>query len=123
MPPFETQTLVIPAWVHERAFSHTCIPFVSAIFPEASLTAANMIEVLDRLDSHQILRVFVSQLTLDSKPQRRAVGDRQPFAVQVIGEDRLRMKGVDEINTFVVGICTHLQNVRTIKYDITRIGA
>src|SRR5277367_944171 len=105
MTLFATQQLVIPAWVHEGAFSDTCIPFVSAILPETAFTAANRTEVLDRLDSHHILRVFVSQLTLDSKPQRSSIGDRQPFAVQVIGEDRLRMKGVDEINTFVVGSC------------------
>ena len=60
MTLFATRKLVIPVWVHERAFSHTCIPFVSAIFPETSLTPANRIEVLDRLDSHDKLCVFVS---------------------------------------------------------------
>jgi hypothetical protein len=46
--------------VHKLAFSHTCIPFVSAIFPETASTTANMLQILDRLDSHHILRVFVS---------------------------------------------------------------
>src|SRR5271163_3221318 len=41
------------------------------------------------------------------------------FAVKVIGEDCLWMKGVDEIDTFVVRVCTGLQNIGTIKYDIT----
>src|SRR6202140_5327373 len=92
------------------------VPLISAIFPKSSFTAADTIKVLGRVNSHYILGVFVAQLTLNAQPQRCAVGDGQPFAVEVIGEYCLWMKGVDEIDTFVVRVCTHLQSVGTIKH-------
>src|SRR6202050_1379333 len=95
------------------------IPLVSAIFPKSSFTAADVTKVLDRANSHHILGVFVTQLSLNAQSQRCAVGDGQPFAVELIGENCLRMKGVNEIDTLVVRVCTHLQSISTIKHDVT----
>jgi hypothetical protein len=38
---------------------NTRVPFVSAVLPESTLSSANMIQILDGLDSHHILRMFV----------------------------------------------------------------
>src|SRR5579872_3910393 len=78
------------------------VPFVAAILPEAAAASAERSEFLARLDPHDIFRHLIAELALDPEPQWRAMLDRQARAVHVIGEDRLRMEGVDEIDALVI---------------------
>src|SRR5260370_20357686 len=86
--------------------SNPGVPFVAAILPEASAAAAQRSETFDRFDAHHIFGHFVAELTLDPEAQRGAMLDRQLGAVHVAGEDRLRMKGIDEIDALVISACS-----------------
>ncbi len=49
---------------------------ISPIFPIATFATANMRKILDEFQSHDVLYVFVVQLTFDTKSKRRTIGDR-----------------------------------------------
>ena len=46
--------------------------------------------------------MLVAQLAFDAHAQRRAVADRQRFAVEAVRDDRLRVVGIDEVDAFVI---------------------
>ena len=52
--------------------SQSRIPLVAAIFPEAALAAADMVERLDGLDAGDVFGILVPDLALDPQPQRFA---------------------------------------------------
>src|SRR5262249_3128434 len=79
-------------------------PLVTLVLPVAALPAFDRREALDELDSHHVLRVFVGQLPLDPPPDRRAVGDRQRCIVQLVSEERLRMKRILEVDALVIEV-------------------
>src|SRR5215471_20084195 len=83
---------------------NSCPPFVAVIFPIATLAAVDLLEVLDELDAHDILRVLVAKLSFHAKTHRGAVRHRQRSVVEIVGEDRLRMKRILEVDAFVVRV-------------------
>ena len=80
------------------------VPLVALVLPVAALAAGDLGELDDEFDRRDVLRVLVAQLPLDAQPQRRAVGHRQRRVVQVVGEDRLRVARVVEVDALVVEI-------------------
>src|ERR1700737_4252344 len=83
-------------------WSNPAIPFVAAVFPEAALAGAELGVAVDRLDFHDVFRHLVAELAFDAEAERRAMGDRKSLAVQLIGEDRLRVEGILEAVAFVI---------------------
>jgi len=58
-------------------------------------------EALHQLDAHDVFRHLVAELPFEAQPQRRAVGNGQRLAVHVIGEDRLRMRSIDQVDALI----------------------
>ena len=101
------------------------VPLVAAVLPEAAAAAAEAGEAVDQLDAHDVFRLLVAELALDPQPQRRAMRDRQVLAVHAIGQDRLRMEGVDEVDAFVilaVAVGRLLVFVGAVEHGIARVG-
>ena len=70
------------------------------------------------------LAMLVAQLALDAQPDRRAVLDRQRRVVELVGEDRLRMVGVVEVDAFVVRLgAVILHRVGAIEHHVARLRA
>src|SRR5699024_10157010 len=82
--------------------SDAAVPLVAAVGPEAAVAAAKPGERVDRVDLHDVLRLLVAKLTLDAETDRRAVRDGQGFAIQLVGEDRLRVEGILEAVALVI---------------------
>lgn len=59
--------------VDSAALLNACIPFITAIFPVAAFTAAEMAETLYQLDPLDIFGVLVAQLAFNAQPERSAV--------------------------------------------------
>src|SRR6266851_1176117 len=78
------------------------VPLITAIFPIAAAAAMQIGEALHQLDAHDVFRHLVAELPLEAQPQRRAVGNGQRLAIHVIGEDRLRMHSVDQVDALIV---------------------
>src|SRR5215831_1087566 len=94
-------------------------PFVASIFPIPTLAAADLLEVLDELDAHDILRVLVAKLSFHAKTHRGAVRHRQRSVVEIVGEDRLRVKRILKVDAFVVRLRVVLR-VGAVKDDKSR---
>jgi hypothetical protein len=77
--------------VHALIALDARIAFIALIFPVLTIATANTFEVGDELNSHDVLSHLVPQLALNADPDRRAVLDGKRFAVQLIGQNRLRM--------------------------------
>src|SRR5713226_10104435 len=75
---------------------------ITAIFPIAAAAAMQIGEALHQLDAHDVFRHLVAELPLEAQPQRRAVRNGQRLTVHVIGEDRLRMRSVDQVDALIV---------------------
>src|SRR3982074_2618242 len=104
--------------------SDPAVPLVTAVFPEAALAAPDAVESLDRLHPGDELGVLVADVTLDPQPQRRAVAHRARRAVHVVGQDGLRMEGIEQVDAFVVEAAAiwaahHL--VEAMEDDIARL--
>src|SRR5579863_10545905 len=103
--------------------SDSRVPFVAAILPKAAVAPADVAEGLDGFDAHHVFRHLVAELAFDPQAQRGAMGYGKRFIVHLIGEDRLRMKSVDEIDRLVILSCPVerlLQRVGAIKDDVAR---
>src|SRR6201997_5557603 len=85
-----------------RYHSDPRIPLIPAIFPIAAASAMQVGYAPHQLDAHDVLRHLVAELPFEAQPQRRAVGNGQRLAVQIIGEDRLRMRSIDEVDALIV---------------------
>ena len=59
--------------------------------------------------------MLVAQLALDAHAQRRAVADRQRFAVEAVRDDRLRVIGIDQIDALVIVLSVEI--IRTAEED------
>src|SRR4029078_12477839 len=106
------------------ATSDAGVPLVAEIFPEAAAPAADADDVIDPLDAHHIFRHLVTELPLDPEPQRGAVGNWKSLIVHLVGENGLRMVGVNEPDRFIVFVFFLAgleQIVGTIEHDIARI--
>ena len=69
--------------------------------------------------------IFVAELALDAQTQRRAMFDGEWRAVEVVGENCLRMEGVDEVVSFVVtaGSVERLfEFVGAVEGNVARLG-
>ena len=74
---------------------------------------------VDGLDAGDVFGVLVADLALHPEAKRRAMLDRQCLAVHAIGEDGLRVKGVEQVDAFIIELALrHL--VETVKDDIAR---
>src|ERR1700737_3724593 len=94
--------------------SNAGVPLVALVFPVTAFTAGDLFEAVDQLDAHDVLGMLVSELALDAKANRRAVGDRQRLVVELVGKYGLRMVGVVHVDAFVI---------RTAAVALHRIGA
>ena len=56
--------------------------------------SADRVQAGDRFDPLEVFGVLVAQLPLDPQPQGRAVGHRQGFVVQPVGDYGLGVKGI-----------------------------
>ena len=65
------------------------------------------------------LACLVAELAFDPKPQRRAMADRQGAVVHAVGEDGLRMEGVDQVDALVVGRAAEI--VGAVQDDVARV--
>src|ERR1700722_3267651 len=103
-------------WMSSNAASDPRVPLVAAILPKAAVAPADVAERLDGFDPHHVFRHLVAELAFDPQTQRGAMGDRKRFVVHLIGEDRLRMKSVDEIDRLVIFACP-------VERLLERVGA
>ncbi|EEF25729.1 conserved hypothetical protein, partial [Ricinus communis] len=76
------------------------IPFVAPVFPVAAVTAPQVLQAVDDLDAHDVLGLLVAELPLHAQAQRRAVADARVAAVHAVGEQGLRVKGIDQVEAF-----------------------
>src|ERR1700685_354535 len=110
-------------WMSSNVASDPRVPLVAAILPKAAVAPADVAEGLDGFDPHHVFRHLVAAVAFDPQAQRGAMGYGKRFVVHLIGEDRLRMKSVDEIDRLVILSCPVerlLQRVRAIKRDVAR---
>src|SRR5579862_608880 len=79
------------------------IPVVVAlVLPKAAASAAYSRQDGHGLDAHYIFRVLVAELTFDPQPQGSAVPDGERLVIHRVGEQGLRMEGVDKIHALVI---------------------
>jgi len=78
------------------------IPLIATILPKPAAAAPEIVELVADLDAHDIFGVLVTEMALDAQAQRRSALDPQILAVQRIGKDRLRMKGIDQIDALII---------------------
>src|SRR5438876_12216755 len=86
----------------EHGLLYSCVPLVALILPITALPARDLVEALHELDAHHVLRVLVPELALDAKAYGCAVRDRQWLVVELVGEERLRMKSIVHIDALVI---------------------
>src|SRR5579863_695422 len=101
------------------------VPFVAAVLPEPAPAAAELVEAFDGADAHDVFGHFIAELPFHPQPQRRPVLNGERRAVEVVGEDRLRMEGVDEVVSFVImpgAVERLLEFVGAEKGDVARPG-
>jgi hypothetical protein len=101
------------------------VPFIAAVFPKTAAPSAYCIKALDRFDAHDIFRHFVAGLTFHPQAKRRAMFDRERRVVEVVGEDRLRMIGIEEVDGLIIltgPVERRLKRIRAIEGDIARRG-
>ena len=78
------------------------IPLVPAIFPVTTLAVADVHEVFDQFNAHNVFRHLVAELAFYPHAERCAIADKKIMIVKFIGENRLRVIGVFQINAFVI---------------------
>src|SRR5258708_2847821 len=113
-----------------RYHSDPRIPLITAIFPIAATAAMQIGEALHQLDAHDVFCHLVAELPFEAQPQWRAVGNGQRLAVHLIGEDRLRMRSVNQVDALIVadalGIDTELaaiiQGTGAMEHDKAGLG-
>src|SRR5580765_4668493 len=105
------------------AESDAGVPLVAVVFPITALPARDLVEALHELDAQHVLRVLVTELALDAQADRRAVRDRQPLVVELIGQDRLRMEGIVHVDALVVRTgSVVLHRVGAMEHDVARLA-
>ena len=98
---------------HSLKFPHT----IRSRGPPKSRPARPEIgKALHGFDPHDVFGHLVAELPLDPQAQRRAMRDRQRLVVHVVGEDRLRMEGVLQVDALVIA-------AGAVERLLERIGA
>ena len=82
----------------QRGGSDARIPLVAAVLPEPIFAPTQRDETVACFDPHDAFRHLVTKLSFHPKSQRRPVRDRQRASVHVIGQDRLRMERIDQVD-------------------------
>ena len=88
------------------------------------MAAANGGDLVHRLDPHHVFRHLVAELPLDAQPERRAVRNRQRLIVHLVGEDGLRVEGVNQRDRLVISVLLVAgieQIVGAIEHDVARV--
>jgi hypothetical protein len=85
-----------------RRASNPGVPLVALVFPVAALAATDVGQAGHQLDRADVFGLLVAELALDAAAQRRAVADRQGLVVELVGQDRLRVVGVVELDALVM---------------------
>ena len=91
------------------------------IFPVTAFTCGNVFVARNELNFLDVLGVLVAELRLDAEAKRRAIFDGHRSVIQFIGEDRLWMGGVDEIDTFVI-VSAVAVGIHAAKHDKFCLG-
>src|SRR5213078_1817834 len=100
-----SSTAAAPRTIERRIIaisSNAAVPLVALVLPVAALAAADAGEALDQLDGADVLRLLVAELALDAAAQGRAIAHRQRLVVELVGEDRLHLVRVVEVDALVV---------------------
>ena len=73
------------------------VPLVPLIIlPIPALPTGGPGQGLDQFDHHHILSLLIAELLFKAEPKRRAMGDVQRGAIQLVGQDRLRVIAVGQ---------------------------
>ena len=102
------------------------VPLIAPVFPETAFAAPEAAKAVDHRDAHDVFCVLVTKLALYSQPKRGAMPNRQIRAVHRIGEDRLWMKRIDQIDALVVAAAAierFLQFIGAVEDGVTGVGS
>src|ERR1043165_3511029 len=105
--------------------SNACIPLVaSRILPIAAIAAEDTFQSSDSADAFDVFSLLVAQLAFDSEPQGRAMANFKRHIVHRIGENSLRMEGVDEVNALIIGrrAASDRLEIEAFEHDEARRG-
>src|ERR1700683_264939 len=91
-----------PMSLAPRPLSNPRIPVIAAVFPVTAAAAGDAREAVGDLDAVHIFGVFVAELAFDAQAQRRTMGDFERAVVQRVGDDRLGVERIDEIDALVI---------------------
>lgn len=91
--------------------------------PIAPAPATELLVSLDDFYAHEILRMFVTELSLHTQSQGGAVSHGQCAVIHFVGKDCLLMKCIVEIDAFIIGLgraeTAARQKVRAVKNYIS----
>src|SRR4026209_916150 len=82
--------------------SDSAKPVIAIVLPVAAVPLTDHCKAVDELDFPEIFRHLVPERGLRSPPQRCAVLDRKGLAVHAVGEDRLPVTCVGEIDRAII---------------------
>src|SRR6188768_3152850 len=82
--------------------SNSSIPFIAAVFPVAAAAARDAGETVGDFDAFDIFGLFVAELPLHPKAQRRAMRHIQRLAVHGKGHDGLGVESIAQIDAFII---------------------
>src|SRR5262249_24985357 len=90
----------------ERNDAHTRVlyagkPVEAEVRIDSTRAPAKAGERVDRLNRSHELELLVSALSFDAQAERRAVASRQIATVEAVGDDRLRMRDLEQIVSLV----------------------
>src|SRR5688500_648376 len=92
---------------------------VAAVLPISAAPTAYSRQAGNGFDSGQVLGMLVAELAFDPQPQRRTVTDRERLTVQAIGDDRLWMKRIDQVDALVIWCAS--QSIGTAEHNEARL--
>src|SRR6266511_1522758 len=101
--------------------SNAGVPLIALIFPVTALALTDFLQGRNKLERADIFGVLVAKLIFNAQTKRRAVVDRHGPVVQLVGENRLRMNGVDEIDAFIIIVAVAV-GIHTAKNHILGLG-
>src|SRR3569833_566988 len=81
--------------------SDSRVPLVALVFPVAAVAAVQLRKALHRLDAHHVVRMLVAELARDAQAHGRTVRNRQRLVVQLVGQQRLFVERVVEVDALV----------------------
>src|SRR5690242_15751421 len=104
--------------------SDSAEPVVTIVLPVAAAPLTDHCEAVDELDFPEIFWHLIAELALDPHPQGCAVLDRKCLAVHAVGEDRLPVTGVGEIDRAIILNSARkaaLDGIHAVEHHVTRM--